>query len=163
MLRRLIRTENDFVALVLRLALGIMILPHGAQKLLGWFGGYGFHGTMQFFTQMMGIPVVFAFLDIIAEFFGGLGLIAGLLGRVAALGVAVVMTVAVALVHIHSGFFMNWLGNQKGEGIEFHLLAVAIAIAIMARGSGAWSLDRLLSRSLQPAEAEGEFATRKAP
>lgn len=149
MLDRLVRTEKDYVVLVLRLALGIMILPHGSQKLLGSFGGYGFHNTMQFFTQQMGIPAPFAVLAILAEFFGGIGLITGLLGRVAALAVGVEMAVAVALVHIHVGFFMNWAGNQKGEGFEFHLLALAIAVAVMARGSGAWSLDRLILANLR--------------
>ncbi|HLW80332.1 MAG TPA: DoxX family protein [Terriglobia bacterium] len=157
MLARLVKTNEDYVVLALRLALGVMILPHGAQKLLGWFGGYGFHGTMQFFTQTMGIPALFALLAIIAEFFGGLGLISGLLGRVAALAVAANMAVAVALVHARYGFFMNWFGNQKGEGFEFHLLALAIAAAIMVRGSGAWSLDRLLSRKSEPAQTASEL------
>ena len=110
----------------------------------------------------MGIPVVFAVLAILAEFFGGLGLITGLLGRVAAFAVGAVMAVAVPLVHIHNGFFMNWAGNQRGEGFEFHLLALAIAVAIMVRGSGAWSLDRLLSRYFGSADANGRLFTSSA-
>ena len=106
---------------------------------------------MQFFTQQMGIPAAFAVLAILAEFFGGIGLITGLLGRVAALGVAAEMAVAVALVHIHVGFFMNWTGTQKGEGFEFHLLALAMGAAVVVRGSGAWSVDRLLWRYLRGA------------
>lgn len=130
---------------MLRLALGVVIFPHGLQKTLGWFGGAGFAGTMGFFTQG-GIPAVFAFLAICAEFLGGLGLILGGLSRVAAFGVLCVMLVAVYRVHWAVGFFMNWGGNQKGEGFEFHILAVAIALTILFRGAGALSLDRALSR-----------------
>ena len=85
MFRKLIATDNDAAITVLRLVLGIAFFAHGAQKMLGWFGGYGFIGTMGFFTGVMHIPAVFAFLAIAAEFFGGLGLILGLLTRVAAL------------------------------------------------------------------------------
>jgi putative oxidoreductase len=144
-MRRLLATSGDWSLTVLRLALGIVIFPHGLQKAFGWFGGAGFHGTMGFFTQG-GIPVVFAFLAICAEFLGGLGLIVGLLSRIAAFGITCVMLVAVYRVHLPNGFFMNWGGNQKGEGFEFHILAIGIALAIMMRGAGALSLDRLLSR-----------------
>ena len=144
---RSLATDADPVMLALRLALGAMILPHGAQKLLGWFGGYGFSGTMNFFTETMHIPALFALLAILAEFFGGLALIAGLGGRFAALTVGTVMVVAALTSHLRNGFFMNWFGNQAGEGFEFHLLAVAIALAIVVRGSGAWSVDRLLVAS----------------
>lgn len=146
MKNRLFETPNDISLALLRIVLGVIFFAHGAQKLLGWFGGNGFSGTMGFFTQMMGVPAPFAFLAIAAEFFGGLGLIVGLLGRVAAFGVACVMVVAIAMVHSQVGFFMNWSGTQKGEGYEYHLLALVIAIAIMIRGSGAWSLDRLAAR-----------------
>jgi putative oxidoreductase len=123
-----------------------MMFAHGAQKLLGWYGGYGFTATMQFFTTQMGIPAGFAWLAIAAEFFGGLGLISGLLTRVAAFGVACVMLVAVVTVHFQFGFFMNWSGQQAGEGFEFHLLALGLAIAAMIRGGGLWALDGLLAR-----------------
>jgi putative oxidoreductase len=89
---------------------------------------------------------VFAFLAICAEFFGSLGLILGLLTRVAAFGVAVNMTVALIMIHVHVGFFMNWFGNQKGEGYEYHLLALALAIPLMIRGGGAFSIDGALTR-----------------
>lgn len=141
----LFSTSGDWGLTLLRLALGVVIFPHGIQKTLGWFGGAGFQGTMAFFTQG-GIPPVFAFLAICAEFLGGLGLIVGLLSRIAAFGVLCVMLVAVYRVHLPNGFFMNWAGNQKGEGFEFHILAIGIAIAIILRGAGAFSLDRLLSR-----------------
>ncbi len=144
MFRKLLSTSEDWTLTLLRLALGVVMFPHGAQKALGWFGGAGFHATMGFFTQG-GIPAVFAFLAICAEFLGGLGLIVGLLSRVAAFGILCVMSVAVYRVHIPNGFFMNWGGNQKGEGFEFHILAIGIAIAIIIRGAGALSLDRALS------------------
>src|SRR5262249_5985449 len=124
-LTRIIATSNDPAAFVLRVALGVVMLPHGAQKLLGWFGGNGFEGTMGFFTGSLGVPYVIALLAIIAEFFGAIGLITGLLSRVAALGIAAVMAVAAYTVHLPNGFFMNWTGQQQGEGFEFHILAFA--------------------------------------
>jgi len=147
-LSALLRTKADWGTTLLRLTLGIVMFPHGAQKLLGWFGGYGFSGTMGFFTQQMHIPALFAFLAIMAEFAGSLGLITGLLTRVAAFGILINMVVALVLVHGHVGFFMNWSGQQGGEGYEYHLLALAMAVAVMIRGSGALSIDRLLQRRL---------------
>ena len=143
---KVLSTNNDWAVTVARLVLGTVFFAHGAQKMLGWFGGYGFTGTMGFFTQQMGIPAVFAFLAIAVEFFGGLGLIVGLLGRIAAFGILSVMAVAIATVHSQFGFFMNWAGNQKGEGFEYHLLAIALATVVIIKGSGAVSLDWLLSR-----------------
>lgn len=146
LLTRLIQTKPSTSALVLRLALGLMILPHGSQKLLGLFGGYGYSGTMQFFTETMGIPYIFAALAIFTEFFGGLALIIGAFTRLAALGVGSVMVVAALTSHVQYGFFMNWFGNQKGEGFEFHLLAVAIALALVIEGGGRASVDSKLNR-----------------
>jgi putative oxidoreductase len=146
MFRKLISTTDDFTVTILRLLLGVVFFAHGAQKLLGWFGGYGFSGTMDFFTQM-GIPAPFAALAIAAEFLGGIGLLLGFLGRVAAFGIACNMVVAVAMIHRHFGFFANWYGQQKGEGFEYHILVVAITLAIMIKGSGAFSVDRALSKS----------------
>jgi putative oxidoreductase len=143
---KLLKTNtNDYVMTMLRLVLGVVFLAHGSQKMLGWFGGYGFLGTMGFFTHQLGVPAPLAFLAIAAEFFGGIGLIVGLLSRVAAFGIACNMIVAVSLIHYHFGLFANWSGNQGGEGYEYHLLAVAIAVAIMVRGSGALSIDAALS------------------
>ena len=147
MFRKLLTTSNDLTLTLLRLVLGVTFFMHGAQKMLGWFGGYGFHATMGFFTQQMGIPAPLAFLAICAEFFGGLGLIVGLLSRIAALGIIVNMLVAIATVHHVNGFFMNWTGQQKGEGYEYHLLAIALAIVVLVKGAGALSFDRLLTRS----------------
>ena len=155
MFYRLIRTSNDRTLAVLRLVLGIVFFAHGAQKMLGWFGGPGFSGTMQFFIQM-GVPPFLAFLAIAAEFFGGLGLLLGFLGRVAALGIIINMLVAVAAVHLPNGFFMNWTGTQQGEGFEYHLLAIAIGLAVLIRGSGAISLDRELMRRLSTQLTETE-------
>jgi putative oxidoreductase len=145
----LIKTENDVAAFFLRLFLGAVIFPHGAQKVLGWYGGNGFSGTMGFFTAKMGIPYVLALLVIAAEFLGALGLIFGLLTRVAAFGVFSVMVGAIYLVHGKFGFFMNWAGKNPGEGYQFHLLVIAIAFALMIKGGGALSVDRLISRELR--------------
>src|SRR5580700_1408801 len=147
MLRKIVGTTNDWTLTLLRLVMGVIFFAHGAQKALGWFGGYGFSGTMGFFTDMMHIPALFAVLAIAAEFLGGLGLIVGLLTRVAAFGIFCNMVVAVAMIHHQFGFFMNWAGSQKGEGFEFHLLVVAITVFLMIRGAGAASVDRLLSSS----------------
>ena len=146
MLRKLIQTNNQAVPAILRLVLGVLFFAHGAQKMLGWWGGHGFSGTMGMFTHAMRIPAVFAFLAIAAEFFGGLGLIVGLLGRVAAFGIACNMVVAIVKVHAANGLFMNWAGDQKGEGFEYHLLVLAMTAAIMIAGSGALSVDLALTR-----------------
>ena len=145
MFRKLIATDNDRATAILRLALGVIFFAHGSQKALGWFGGYGFTGTMGFFTGVLHIPTAFAFLAIAAEFLGGLGLIFGLFTRVAAFGIFSNMIVAVAMVHHNFGFFMNWTGAQKGEGYEYHLLILAATVVLMIRGAGAASVDHLLS------------------
>ena len=145
MFGKLIQTEKDASALILRVLMGLVFFPHGAQKVLGWFGGYGLQGTMGFLTSTLGIPAVFAVLAIAAEFLGSLGLIFGFLTRVAAFGLAVEMTVAACLVH-RQHFFMNWTGQQQGEGFEFHILAVAMGVALMIQGGGLLSIDGALSR-----------------
>ena len=142
MIKKLFQTNDDWALLVLRVLLGIVFFPHGMQKLTFMFGGSGFEGTMGFFETKLGIPAVFAFLAIMAEGLGWMGLVTGLLTRVAAFGIAVNMVVAVYLLHFQNGFFMNWFGTQKGEGYEFHILVIAIAIALMIRGGGKWSIDK---------------------
>ena len=150
MLKKILLTNSsDWAATVLRLTLGLVMFPHGAQKVLGWFGGYGFSGTMGFFTGELGIPALFAFLAIFAEFAGSLALIAGVLSRIAALGVGFVMLVAALMVHWGQGFFMNWFGSQKGEGFEYHLLAIGLAIGIMILGGGAASVDAKIAEKLR--------------
>jgi putative oxidoreductase len=148
-MKLLFQTENRWFGLVLRLGLGIVMFPHGAQKVLGWFGGYGFAATMDAFTGKMHIPAIFAILAILAESAGSLGLITGCLTRVAAFGILCNMCVAVATVHWSNGFFMNWSGKQAGEGIEYHLLAIAIAIALILSGGGKWSLDRVIASRIK--------------
>ena len=144
MLRWLLWTDGSVVGLVLRLTLAVVIFPHGAQKALGWFGGHGFKNTLKFFTNS-GIPTVLALLAIAAEFLGPLGLAVGLLTRMAAFGIACVMLVALVTVHWQHGFFMNWFGTQQGEGFEYHLLALGIAISLTIMGGGAWSVDGILT------------------
>jgi putative oxidoreductase len=144
MLAWLLQTDSGVIGLILRVTLAVVMFPHGAQKVFGWFGGHGFKNTMTFFTSS-GIPAVFALLAIAAEFLGPLGLALGLLTRVAAFGIACNMLVAIVMVHWQHGFFMNWFGAQKGEGFEYHLLALGIAIALMVLGGGAWSVDGVLA------------------
>jgi putative oxidoreductase len=144
MLRKLTETDgNDVAALIARLALGIVILPHGMQKLLGMFGGYGFGPTVEFFTGI-GVPAVVAVLIILGESFGALFLILGLISRISAAGIALIMLGAVFMVHLPNGFFMNWFGAQKGEGFEYHILALGLALLMIIKGGGKWSLDGMI-------------------
>jgi putative oxidoreductase len=154
MFRKLLVTDDSIATTILRLVLGVVFFAHGAQKMLGWFGGFGFSGTMGFFTNMMHIPAPLAFLAIAAEFFGGLGLIFGFLTRIAAFGIATNMVVAIATVHGAFGLFMNWTGTQKGEGFEYHLLVLAMTAFLMLRGAGAFSVDRVIA-SASPATEPG--------
>ena len=143
MLQKLIATTKDIIPLILRLTLGAVIFPHGAQKVLGWFGGGGFKATLEGMTGM-GLPAAIVVMVMIAEFLGSLGLIFGFLTRLSALGVISVMLGAIFTVHQQYGFFMNWMGKQAGEGFEYHLLAIGIAVALLVRGGGAFSIDRAL-------------------
>jgi putative oxidoreductase len=145
MLRKLTHTENSFALTILRLVLGLVFFAHGAQKALGWFGGNGFSATMSHFTEGMHIPAPFALLAIAAEFLGGIGLLLGLLTRIAAFGISANMIVAIVKVHAQFGLFANWTGKQKGEGYEYHLLVLAITICLMIKGAGALSVDRKLA------------------
>lgn len=145
MLSKITQTNNDSILAFQRIMLALVFFPHGAQKMLGWFGGYGFNGTMGYFTQQLHIPYIFALLAILAEFLGSLGLLTGFLGRIAAFGIACNMVVAVLIDHSKVGFFMNWTGGLKGEGYEYHLLALALLLTVIIRGSGALSVDRTLS------------------
>ena len=148
-MRKFFETNDDWSQLILRVTLGVVMFPHGAQKLLGWFGGYGFAGTMDMFTQKMGIPAALAFLVIITESLGSVGLVVGFLTRLAAFGIFCIMVVAIAMVHWPNGFFMNWAGNQPGEGIEYHLLVIGIAIVLMIWGAGRSSVDRVVARGIR--------------
>ncbi len=132
---------DDTVPLYLRVTLGVILFPHGAQKLVGWFGGFGFDGTIGFFTDTIGLPWIIGFLVILIEFFGALALIMGFTTRIMALGTLAIMLGAIWTSHLEFGFFMNWSGNQPGEGYEYHLLV--IAIALIMRGGGKWAIDSL--------------------
>ncbi len=152
MLNKLLYTTNDPVATIARVTLGLVMFPHAAQKLFGWFGGYGLEGTMGFLTGPLGLPAALGWLAIAAEALGALGLVIGLFGRGAALGIAAVMIGAVLTVHLPVGFFMDWGGQLQGEGFEYHILAVALAAVVLVRGSGALSLDYALARKWQRGE-----------
>jgi putative oxidoreductase len=131
--------------MMLRFPLGIIFIAHGSQKLLGLFGGHGLTATFRTFEEKMGIPPVFTFLAIIAEFGGGLGVLLGFLTRLSGLGIATVMAVAIWKVHLVNGFFMNWfLTPGKGHGIEYNLALLGMALALAIRGGGPWSVDRFL-------------------
>lgn len=144
----LLKTDEGWASLVLRVMLGLVLFPHGAQKALGWYGGFGFSGTMGFFTDTMHLPWIVAFLVIIGEFFGSLGLLAGFLTRFTAASLAVIMVGAIVTTHLPNGFFMNWSGKQAGEGYEYHLLVIAICAALMVTGAGRWSADGALAKKL---------------
>jgi len=145
MVNNLFRTDDDIAGFIARVALGIVILPHGLQKLLGMFGGYGFTGTVDFFVSQ-GIPYILAVLIVISESFGSVGLILGFLSRLAAFGIGLIMLGAIFMVHLPNGFFMNWFGNQKGEGYEFHLLVIGLALVVLVKGAGKWSIDGALAK-----------------
>ena len=149
MLKKLFQTEDDTATMILRVLLGVVFFPHGMQKLLGLFGGYGFSGTFGFFTGSMGVPAIFAVLAILAEGLGSLGLLTGLLTRVSAFGIGTNMVVAVLMIHHKFGFFMNWDGKQPGEGFEYHILVIAIVIALVIRGGGKWSIDRVIAKKMK--------------
>ena len=144
MLEWLVGTHGDVVPLVLRLTLAVVMFAHGAQKALGWFGGSGLRGTLDFLRKS-GVPSPVAVLAIMAEFLGPLGLAVGLLTRVAALGIAAVMLGAILTVHGQHGFFMNWYGKEQGEGFEYHVLAIGLAVALVLNGAGVWSLDAVIA------------------
>jgi putative oxidoreductase len=144
-MKKIIATGNDYLPLILRIALGIVMFPHGAQKVFGWFGGYGFSGTMDAMSHQY--PAFLVFLAIAAEFLGALGLIFGFLTRIAAFGILCNMLVAIFDVHGKNGFFMNWMGKQPGEGYEYHLLVIAMCIALIIYGGGRASVDRALTKN----------------
>ena len=143
-MNKLLRTRNDGVLTLIRIVAGGVMLPHGMQKMFGWFGGAGFSGTMHGFAQR-GFPAPLVFLVIMAEFFGSIGLILGFLSRIAAFGIAVDMTVAAITVTSKFGMFINWAGKQKGEGMEYQFLMIGMALAILFAGGGAFSVDRAIA------------------
>jgi len=117
--------------------------------LLGWYGGFGFTGTMGFFTEAMHLPWIVALLVIVGEFFGSLGLIAGLLTRFTAASFMVIMLGAITTAHLQNGFFMNWSGKQQGEGYEYHILVIGIGLALLVTGAGKWSVDKVIAERVR--------------
>jgi putative oxidoreductase len=147
-MKALFQTDDGWAGLILRITLGVAMFPHGAQKLLGWYGGYGFAGTMGYFTETMHVPWLVAFLIILGESVGSLALLAGFLTRFTAASMAVIMVGAVTMVHLPHGFFMNWFGKQAGEGFEYHLLVIGISLALLFTGAGKWSVDKLIAERI---------------
>ncbi len=149
-IRALLDTDAASAPLVARVSLGLLLFPHGAQHALGWFGGYGFTGTYAWMTGSLGIPGTLAALAIATELLAPIALLLGAGGRIAALGIAGLMAVA-ATTHAANGFFMNWFGTLEAgaEGFEYHLLAVALALVVVLRGSGAISVDRAVSAAVR--------------
>ena len=141
-MKKLFSTDtNNIYALIARISLGVVMFPHGAQKLLGWFGGKGFDATMAGMTGHMGLPSFVVLMVILIEFFGALFLIFGFSTRLAALGIIGEFIGVVFMVHIHNGFFMNWTGTQKGEGVEYFILLFGLAIISLIAGGGMASID----------------------
>ena len=143
--RMLFQTSNDLTLTIARVVLALVFLGHGTQKMFGWFGGPGFSRAIEIFEETMGIPPALTVLAMVAEVFGGLGLLVGLLTRIAALGVLGVMIVAPFANGLYVRFFMNWQGRNPGEGYEYHLLAIALILVVLVHGAGAGSLDRLIA------------------
>jgi putative oxidoreductase len=143
-MKKIFQTNESNASTIIRIVLGLILFPHGAQKMLGWFGGYGFNGTMGFLTGTAGLPWIMAFLVIAIEFFGAIALIVGFATRIVAVGIISLFTGIILTSHSQNGFFMNWYGNLKGEGYEFHLLIIGMAIALLVSGAGKWSVDYAL-------------------
>lgn len=146
MLKTILKTDNSVSPLFIRLALGAVFFAHGAQKVLGWFGGSGFEKTINIFSTQLHFPFWLTLILMFVEFFGSLGLILGFLTRPSALAIGTAMSVCAYMNHLKNGFFMNWFGQQKGEGFEFHILVVGISLALLIKGGGLISIDRIFSK-----------------
>lgn len=142
----LFNSTAHYTGLIIRLTLALVILPHGTQMLLGWFGGNGFSSTMQYFTQVEQLPWIIGFMVILIQSFGSIFILLGAGSRIVAFGLVVLFVGIIITSHYEHGFFMNWYGTQKGEGYEYHLLVIGLSLALMASGSGNYSLDRLLAK-----------------
>ena len=149
LMKYLFQTNDNFSYWVPRVILGCVFLPHGAQKLFGWFGGFGFTNTMTYFTQTIGLPWIIALLIVLGESLGSLGLILGFFTRLSALGLICIMVGAIITVHIPNGFFMNWFGKQAGEGFEYHLLVIGMSIPLLISGGGKYSVDVLIHKNFR--------------
>lgn len=149
MKQKLFSTADTWEGLVLRTFAALVMFPHGAQKLFGWFGGYGFSGTMGFFTETMDLPWLIALFIILIEFFGSLLLLVGLGSRLVSATFIVLLLGIIFTSHLQNGFFMNWGGSQAGEGIEYFLLYLGICISLLFTGSNKFSVDRIIARKMQ--------------
>jgi putative oxidoreductase len=160
-MKTLFQTEERWAPVILRVMLALVIFPHGAQKFLGWYGGFGYEGTMGFFTQQMGLPWLIAFLVIMGEFFGPLALAAGFMTRFTAASLGIIMLGAIATVHWPQGFFMNWFGQQTGEGFEYHLLVIGMGLSLLVTGAGKWSVDHVIGKWFSREETLHASGTRE--
>ncbi|MCE3227363.1 MAG: hypothetical protein K0S32_1914 [Bacteroidetes bacterium] len=136
----------NWAPVLVRLSIAIVMWPHGAQLLLGWFGGYGFKGTMVFLQEESGLPWIAAFLVIMIQFFGSLFILVGLFTRLCAYAMFIIVIGMIFNGHTEHGFFMNWFGSQKGEGYEFHLLLLGLCISLILTGGGKISLDSIIRK-----------------
>jgi len=152
MKKYLFNTEESWAGTIIRVMLGIVMFPHGAQKLLGWFGGFGFTGTMEFLTGSVGLPWIVGFFVITLEFFGAIALILGFATRIIGISFFFLLLGIVFTSHTDHGFFMNWLGTQKGEGVEYFLLALGMSLALAVTGGGRMSLDRFFGSGFKADE-----------
>jgi putative oxidoreductase len=150
MKRLIFQTGNTWEPLVIRILLGLVIFAHGAQKLFGWWGGYGFEGTMGFFTETIGLPWIMGFFVILLETIGAIALIAGAATRLIAASYIFLAAGIVFSWHIQNGFYMNWDGTQAGEGYEFFLLWIGIAISLLISGGGKFSFDKHFVNTAKP-------------
>lgn len=148
LIEKFLKTDDKFAALIIRVMAAVVIFPHGAQKVFGWFGGHGFEGTMNFMTGTGGLPWLVAFLVIIGESLGALMLVSGVGTRFVAASHTIIMLGALKM-HWANGFFMNWFGNQEGEGFEFHLLYIGMMLSLLVSGAGKWSLDNIIHKKLE--------------
>jgi uncharacterized membrane protein YphA (DoxX/SURF4 family) len=149
MMEQFFSSQNNWTGLLLRITIAVVLFPHGAQKLLGWFGGYGFDGTMQYFTQTVKLPYIIGLLVILIEFFAPIALVLGIGSKILAAVLAILFLGITITAHSNFGFFMNWFGNQPGEGFEFFLLAIGASLALMFNGSGKFAIDNLIANALK--------------
>ncbi|WP_109301860.1 DoxX family protein [Aquimarina sp. AU474] len=143
---QLLKTNPNIGFSIARWTLGLVIFPHGAQKLLGLFGGYGYSATIESLTTQMGLPSIVAFSVIMIEFFGSISLVLGFFSRFWATTLVGMFTGIIITTQLEHGFFMNWFGNQRGEGYEYSLLIIGLALSVVINGSGKWSIDGLISK-----------------
>lgn len=154
----LYKTNDHTAGIIMRVTLALVMLPHGCQLLFGWFGGFGFSGSMDYFTRVEGLPWIVGFAVILLQSLGALLILTGFLSRFLALAMTCLFIGMVVTSHWQHGFFMNWMGNQAGEGFEFHLLAIGLSLALAVNGSGAYSVDAWLTKRADSEKLTFDFA-----